>query len=126
MASRAVLEALAVTAELCGASLSPAAAQIIVADLAQFDDGEVLEALTRMRREHEGRFSLAAIIKFVEAVREENKIKNRPIQTCSYCPRPATRGGCCEVHHRHYNTNAATTFRSIEQIRAEMTKDRAA
>lgn len=126
MASSEVLKALAVTAELCGANLSQAAAQIIVADLSEFDEGDVLEALTRMRREHEGRFSLAAIIKFVEAVRQENKIKNRPIHTCAYCPRPATRGGCCDDHHRHYNTNAAITFRSIEQIRAEMTKDRAA
>lgn len=59
---QAVLEALAVTAELCGAELSDAAAKVMVADLSVHPEADVLLALTRLRHEHKGRLSLAAII----------------------------------------------------------------
>jgi len=57
-----ILQALAVTAELCGSDLSEAAGKVIVADLAAYPPEAVLLALTRVRREHKGRLTLAAIL----------------------------------------------------------------
>jgi hypothetical protein len=65
-ASTEVLQALAVTAEVCGADLSPAAAKIIAGDLAEHPAEAVLQALVRVRREHKGRLSLAAIIERID------------------------------------------------------------
>lgn len=63
MATKAqVLEALAVTAELTGTDISPAAARVMAADLSLYPADQVLGALTRCRRELKGRLTVAAVI----------------------------------------------------------------
>jgi len=57
-----VIQELAGTAELCGTELSQAATQIMCAELEGYPEPMVLGALSRLRREHQGRFTLAAII----------------------------------------------------------------
>lgn len=61
-ASKAVLEALAVTAELTGTQLSPAAARVMADDLAQYPEEQVLKALHRCRKELRGRMTPADVI----------------------------------------------------------------
>lgn len=63
MASSDVLRAVAVTVELCGANISPAAAAVLADDLSQFPELQVLGALNRCRRElRPGQFNVAAVI----------------------------------------------------------------
>ncbi|MGR8921986.1 MAG: hypothetical protein ACU85V_20410 [Gammaproteobacteria bacterium] len=62
MPERALLEALAVTAELVGTTLSKPAAQVFAEDLALFPLDQVLGALTRCRREVRGRLVLADVL----------------------------------------------------------------
>lgn len=57
-----LMQALMLTAEVCGSSLSDAAAKIMAIDLSQYAHEEVLKALVRCRREGKGRLSLASII----------------------------------------------------------------
>lgn len=67
MASVAVLEALAVTAELLSMSLSPAAARVLAMDLDGVPEPAILAALVRCRRElRPGAFCVAAILARVE------------------------------------------------------------
>lgn len=61
MASKELIQALAATAELCGANLSEAAARLLLQDLAPYDEAAVLVALSRVRKSGK-RFSLGAII----------------------------------------------------------------
>jgi hypothetical protein len=65
-ASRRIVEALALTAEMCGAELSPAAARMFAGELAKYPEAAVLKALERARREITGRLSLAAIIQRID------------------------------------------------------------
>lgn len=58
----ALLQALAVTAELSGTELSEAAARIMADDLGQYPHAQVMVALTRCRRELRGRLTIAAIL----------------------------------------------------------------
>lgn len=60
--SKKVLEALAVTAELMGNEISPPAAQVMYSDLSVYDEGLVMDALVRVRREVKGRLCIADII----------------------------------------------------------------
>ncbi|MBK3333528.1 hypothetical protein [Burkholderia pseudomallei] len=62
MATSRVLEAIAVTAELCGKVFSPAAARQFAADLSPYPESQVLCALERCRREVKGVLSLADVI----------------------------------------------------------------
>lgn len=63
----ALLEALAVTAEVCGGEpMSAAAAKVMLMDLAGIPEPKVIAALTRVRREHKGRLSLAAIFERID------------------------------------------------------------
>jgi hypothetical protein len=55
-------KAVAVTAELCGTSLSEAAGEILVDELARYDRGQVLQALTLCRQQLKGRLTMAAIL----------------------------------------------------------------
>lgn len=57
-----LVEALAVTAELTGTRLSDAAAEVMAADLARFPLPQVLEALTRCRRELKYRLTIAEVV----------------------------------------------------------------
>ena len=61
-----ILEALAVTAEICGAAMTPGAARAVLADLEQYPVEQVLKALARCRRELQGRLTLAAILARIE------------------------------------------------------------
>lgn len=99
MPSSEVLKHLAVASELHGANLSDAAAQIIVADLAEFPDEDVIAGLALMRRKHEGRFSLAAIVRYIGDAKQTKALKNRPKATCAMCTEAATHGSYCETHY---------------------------
>ena len=58
----ALLDALAVTAELTGTELSKPAARVMLTDLQAYPQAQVLTALSRCRRELKGRLTLAAIL----------------------------------------------------------------
>jgi hypothetical protein len=62
MTSIAVIEALAVTAELTNTQLSPAAARVMAADLAPYPDAQVLGALSRCRKELKGKLTVADVV----------------------------------------------------------------
>lgn len=62
----ALLEAIAVTAELTGAELSEPAARMMATDLAQYPLEAVLSALTRCRRELKTRLTLAAVLERID------------------------------------------------------------
>jgi hypothetical protein len=66
MASRKLVEAVAVTAELTGTELSEAAARVMVADLSGFPESQVLAALVKCRRELRGRMTIADVISRIE------------------------------------------------------------
>lgn len=58
-----LIKAIAVTAELCGKAYSPGAAAMLAQDLDGYEERAVLAALTRCRKELDGRpFNVAAII----------------------------------------------------------------
>jgi hypothetical protein len=57
-----LIEAVAVTAELTGTTLSRAASRALVQDLAHYPEADVLMALKRCRRELRGKLSLAEIL----------------------------------------------------------------
>ena len=62
MASKALLEAVAVTAELCGRVFSEAAARVFVADLSAYPEDQVIGALTRCRKECRGLLTVADVV----------------------------------------------------------------
>lgn len=66
MASERLIKAVAVTAELTGTQLSPAAARVMVEDLALYPEGQVLSALNRCRRELKGRLTIAEVMTRLE------------------------------------------------------------
>jgi hypothetical protein len=57
-----LLQAIAVTAELCGTQLSEPAARVFLVDLSKYPIQQVLGALVRCRRELKGRLTLADVI----------------------------------------------------------------
>ena len=64
--SSELLQAIAVTAELCGTQLSESAARVFISDLAKYPHEQVLAALVRCRRECRGRLTLADVIQRVD------------------------------------------------------------
>jgi hypothetical protein len=66
MASSRVLEAVAVTAELCGRTFSPGAAAVFVSDLSTFPDDAVLKALARCRKEVRGVLTVSDVVSRVD------------------------------------------------------------
>lgn len=60
--SKALIEALMVTAELTGTEFSRAAASVLASDLSQYPEPMVLGALSKVRREVRGRFTLSDVI----------------------------------------------------------------
>lgn len=66
MPSSQVLEAVAVTAELCGRTFSPAAAAVFVSDLSSFPDTAVIKALTRCRREVRGVLTVSDVVSRID------------------------------------------------------------
>lgn len=62
MPSSKVIEAVAVTAELCGRAFSEGAARVFVHDLEGFPDDAILAALTRCRKEVRGALTVQDVI----------------------------------------------------------------
>lgn len=66
MPSSRVIEAIAVTAELCGRIFSPAAAMVFAADLDGFPEHAVLAALTRCRKEVRGVMTIQDVVSRID------------------------------------------------------------
>lgn len=66
MPSSQVIEAIAVTAELCGRTFSPAAAMVFAGDLDGFPESSVLAALTRCRKEVRGMLTVQDVISRID------------------------------------------------------------
>ena len=66
MPSIELLQAVAVTAELCGRTFSEAAARVFVDDLAPYPEPAVIKALTRCRREVKGFLTIADVVSRLE------------------------------------------------------------
>lgn len=66
MPSIELLQAVAVTAELCGRTFSEGAARMFVQDLAAFPEDAVIRALTRCRREVKGALTVQDVISRVD------------------------------------------------------------
>lgn len=66
MASTALLQAIAVTAELCGRAFSPEAARVFVDDLDGFDEHAVADALRRCRREVRGALTVQDVVSRID------------------------------------------------------------
>lgn len=60
--SKALLQAVAVAAELTGTQLSAPAARVFAMDLARYPEDQVLSALDRCRRELRGRLTIADVL----------------------------------------------------------------
>lgn len=61
-----LLKAIAVTAELLGTDMSPAAAEVFAQDVARYPLSQVLAALTRCRREVKGRLTISDVISRID------------------------------------------------------------
>lgn len=66
MPSSKVLEAIAVTAELCGRAFTPAGARVFAQDLDGFPDAAVLAALARCRKEVRGMLTVQDVISRID------------------------------------------------------------
>lgn len=66
MPSRELIEAVAVTAELCGRTFSEAAARVFVADVSRFPEAQVIAALARCRREVRGALTVQDVVSRLE------------------------------------------------------------
>lgn len=66
MPSRELIEAVAVTAELCGRTFSESAARVFVADLSRYPEGQVIAALGRCRREVKGILTVSDVVSRLE------------------------------------------------------------
>jgi hypothetical protein len=64
--SQKLVEAISLSAEVCGLALSPAAAEMLAKDLAEFDERLVLAALARCRLELRGTLRLPDILARIE------------------------------------------------------------
>lgn len=62
MPSEQLIQAVAVTAELCGRTFTPAAAAVFVDDLARYPEAQVLGALRRCRREVRGLLTVQDVV----------------------------------------------------------------
>jgi hypothetical protein len=66
MPSAALLEAVAVTAELCGRTFSEPAARIFCADLDGYPDASVIKALAKCRREVKGLLTVQDVVSRID------------------------------------------------------------
>lgn len=62
----ALVEAISLTAEVCGLALSPAAAKMLASDLADFSEPAVLDALARCRMELQGPLKMPDILERID------------------------------------------------------------
>jgi len=68
-----LLENLAATAELMGQQVSPIALSVMAEDLKDYRIEIVIEALSLLRRESKGHFSLAAVIEKIEVLQPDGR-----------------------------------------------------
>ena len=66
MASKELIEAVAVTAELCGRTFSEAAARVFVGDLSAYPEVAVIKALARCRKEVRGVLTVQDVVSRVD------------------------------------------------------------
>lgn len=66
MPSSKVVQAIAVTAELCGRTFSSAAAEVFCHDLEGFEDAAILKALARCRKEVRGALTVQDVVSRVD------------------------------------------------------------
>lgn len=66
MVSSSILQAVAVTAELCGRTFSPEAAAVFVSDLDGFSEPQLLTALKRCRREVRGALTVQDVVSRID------------------------------------------------------------
>lgn len=66
MTSSKVIQAIAVTAELCGRTFTPAAASVFASDLDGFSDDSILGALSRCRKEVRGMLTVQDVISRID------------------------------------------------------------
>lgn len=62
MPSTALIEAVAVTAELCGRTFSEPAARVFVSDLSRYPEHQVIGALARCRKEVRGLLTVSDVV----------------------------------------------------------------
>ena len=62
-----VIDAIMITAEVCGTQISDAAAKAMVMHLKPYGGDAIMKALHRCQREIKGRFALADVLRFIEA-----------------------------------------------------------
>src|SRR5262252_4521186 len=62
MSDRELLQAIAVTAEMTGTTLSPAASRAMFEDLRRYPENQVMASLVSCRRELKGKLTLADIL----------------------------------------------------------------
>lgn len=65
--SNEVIEAIMLTAEVCGTQMSEMAAKAMVLHLKPYGGEAIMKALHRCQREIKGRFALADVLKYIEA-----------------------------------------------------------
>ncbi|OGB25772.1 MAG: hypothetical protein A3I66_05185 [Burkholderiales bacterium RIFCSPLOWO2_02_FULL_57_36] len=70
-ASGALVEAISLTAEVCGLALSSGAAKMLASDLADFNESAVLDALARCRMELQGPLKMPDILERIDDGRPE-------------------------------------------------------
>lgn len=66
MVSEELLQAVAVTAELCGRTFSEPAARVFVMDLSQYPERQVIKALARCRKEVRGLLTVSDVVSRLE------------------------------------------------------------
>lgn len=124
--SSEIVKALAVCSELCGGQpVSEAAARIVVKELSSFQETDVLAGLEEMRRTHEGRFSLAAVLKFVRDARQARIVRETK---CVICGMAAGQNGYCLEHDGLSNraANAKPLSWHMDQMRQKVGRKDAA
>ena len=107
MASKNLIQALAVTAELCGGTqLSDMAARAFLDALGSYPESAVIASLNRCRKELTGRLTLAAVIQRIPG--------GRPGAEEAWAI--ASKGGTSESVTKIWTTEIFTAFLAIEEI----------
>ena len=115
MSSNAVVEELAITAELCGADrLTPAGARAMLRELETEREDDLLVGLRMMRREHKGKFTCADVLDFSHRAKAERVSK---IKRCLWCPLEVQAGSdYCPEHAEHYKQIQAGRLRQMPPV----------
>lgn len=107
MASKNLIQAVAVTAELCGGTqLSELAAKAFLTDLEAYPEGRVIAALARCRKELTGRLTVAAVIQRIPG--------GRPWPEEAWAI--ASKGGTSESVTKVWTTEIFAAFVQVQEI----------